>query len=88
MESSQLKPIIDALILAGVALITAATLVAEIGELECFDHPANLMAYAGLVPSEYSSDQNRRQGSIIQTGNSHIRRVVVEAAWHYRMRPE
>lgn len=87
-ESSLLKPLIDALqALRGIAFISAATLVAEIGDLERFDHPANLMAYAGVVPSEYSSDQNRHQGRITKAGNAHVRRIIIESAWHYRKKP-
>jgi transposase len=45
------------------------------------------MAYLGLVPSEYSSGQTERRGAITKAGNTHARRVLVEAAWHYRHRP-
>lgn len=71
----------------GVAEVTATTLVAEIGYFSRFEHPKQLMAYAGLVPSEYSSGGTRRQGRITKTGNAHVRRVVVEAAWSYRYPP-
>lgn len=87
-ESSLLKPLIDALqALRGIAFISAATLVAEIGDLERFDHPANLMAYAGVVSSEYSSDQSWHQGRITKAGNAHVRRIIIESAWHYRKKP-
>lgn len=73
--------------LRGVGLITAVTLVAEVGSFARFNHPGQLMAYAGLVPREHSSGATRRQGSITKAGNSHLRRVLGEAAWHARLRP-
>lgn len=87
-EESDQAPVIKALqCLRGVALITAATVVAEVGDLTRFTSPKELMSYAGLVPSEYSSSGKRRQGAITKSGNAHIRRTVVEAAWHYRRLP-
>ena len=65
--------------LRGVSLITATTLLAEIGDISRFDNPRQLMAYLGLVPSEHSSGERQRKGSITKTGNSHARRVLVEA---------
>ena len=73
--------------LRGVSLITAATVVAEAGDITRFTSPAKLMAYAGLVPSEHSSGKSISRGRITKTGNNHLRRVVVEAAWHYRHIP-
>ncbi|MGF7030266.1 transposase [Paenibacillus mucilaginosus] len=74
--------------LHGVALITATTLAAELGDLVGrFASPQQLMSYAGLVPSESSSGGSRRQGRITKVGNAHIRRVLVEAAWTYRSKP-
>jgi transposase len=73
--------------LRGVALVTAATLVAEIGDITRFKSPRQLMSYSGLVPSEHSSGGSQRRGSITKAGNAHIRHVVVEAAWHYRHIP-
>lgn len=70
--------------LRGVARITAIGLVAEIGDLSRFAHPRQLMAYLGLVPSEHSSGERVRRGSITKTGNSHARRLLTEAAWSYR----
>lgn len=72
--------------LRGVAEIAAVTIVAELGEISRFRTPRQLMAYSGLVPSEYSSGSTRRQGSITKTGNAHLRRVIVEAAWAYQFR--
>ena len=71
--------------LRGVSLIVAATVVAEIGDMNRFEKPKQLMAYLGLIPSEHSSGQSVRRGSITKTGNSHVRRVLVQAAWTYRM---
>jgi transposase len=80
-----LRPVVDALMaLRGVSLITAMTTLAELGDITRFDSPRELMAYLGLVPSEHSSGGSRRQGSITRTGNGHVRRVLVEAAWNYR----
>ena len=73
--------------LRGVGLVTAATLVAELGDLRRFEHPSQLMAYVGLVPSEHSSGGRQRRGAITKTGNAHVRHVLVEAAWHYRHAP-
>jgi transposase len=72
----------------GIHTVTAATLAAEIGDFARFTHPRQLMAYLGLVPSEHSSGRSRRQGPITRTGNGHVRRVLVEAAWSYRMRAQ
>jgi len=87
-ETCTHAPLIQALqALRGVALTTAATIVAEVGDITRFRKPTQLMAYAGLVPSEHSSGSRRRRGGITKTGNNHLRRVVVEAAWHYRHPP-
>ena len=81
-------PMIQALqSLRGVALITAASLVAEIGSFKRFRTPKQLMAYTGLVPSESSSGDLRRQGTITKTGNSHVRRLLIESSWSYRYQP-
>jgi transposase len=72
----------------GIQLVTAATLAAEIGDFARFPTARHFMAYLGLVPSEHSSGGTRRQGSITRTGNGHVRRVLVEAAWSYRMRAQ
>ena len=76
-------------LLRGVAKITATGVVAEVGNFSRFSKPSQLMAYAGVVPSEYSSGGpgKRKQGGITKTGNSHIRRLITEAAWAYRFRP-
>ncbi|NOV03050.1 IS110 family transposase, partial [Paenibacillus planticolens] len=88
-KSSCQAPMIRALQgLRGVALITATTLAAELGDIaKRFSHPRLLMSYAGLVPSEHSSGGRRWQGGITKAGNAHIRRVVIETAWSYRHSP-
>jgi transposase len=84
-QASRVWPVIEALMaLRGVSLLAATTIVAEIGDLKRFANAPQLMAYLGLVPSEYSSGGNTRRGGITKTGNSHVRRVLVEAAWTYR----
>jgi transposase len=73
----------------GVERITSMTLIAEVGQFLRFGNAAQTMDYVGLVPSEHSSGGpgKERRGSITKTGNAHVRRVIVEAAWHYRHRP-
>ena len=73
--------------LRGVDTLTAVGLVAEIGDFTAFKHPKLLASYLGLVPSESSSGERRRQGSITKAGSSHARRLLIEAAWHYRRHP-
>ena len=84
-QASAVWPIIEALMaLRGVSLLTAAIIMAEVGDLSRFTGAPQLMAYLGLVPSESSSGSTRHRGGITKTGNSHVRRVLVEAAWTYR----
>jgi transposase len=71
----------------GIAFRTALGLLAEIGDWRRFRHPRELAAYLGLVPSEYSSGDQRHRGHITKTGNTHARRLLIEAAWHYQHRP-
>jgi len=73
--------------LRGIDTLSAVGLCAEIGDFARFESPAKLMHYLGLVPSENSSGQQRRQGAITKTGSRHARRLLVEAAWHYRRPP-
>jgi transposase len=81
-------PLVTALqALRGVEMVSAVTLVAEIGDFRRFASASELMAFVGLVPSEHSSGGSRRQGRITRTGNTHVRRILVEAAWHYRRPP-
>lgn len=80
----RLAPVVEALqALRGVAPIVAITTVAEIGDITRFENPRQLMAYLGLIPSEYSSGPTVKRGSITKTGNGHVRRVLVEAAHAY-----
>lgn len=82
----RMAPVVKALqAMRGVSLIVATTTVAELGDLSRFDHPSKLMAHLGLVPSEYSSGDSIKRGPITKTGNSHVRRVLVEAAQAYRL---
>jgi transposase len=73
--------------LRGIDTLTAVGLCAEIGDWQRFARAAQLMSYLGLVPSEHSSGPTRRQGAITKTGSGHARRLLVEAAWHYRRAP-
>lgn len=78
-------PVIEGLMaLRGINLLTATTVVAELGDLKRFASAPQLMAYLGVVPSEHSSGASKSRGSITKTGNGHVRRVLVEAAWTYR----
>jgi transposase len=73
--------------LRGVAELSAVTIVSELGSLTRFAGPRQLMAYSGTVPSEDSSGKRTRRGGITKTGNAHLRRIAVESAWSYRLRP-
>ncbi|MCG8431247.1 MAG: IS110 family transposase [Candidatus Omnitrophica bacterium] len=68
----------------GVKVLTAMTILTELGDIRRFARPTGLMAFAGLVPSERSSGNVRRRGSITKCGSGELRRVLIEAAWHYR----
>jgi transposase len=72
----------------GFDAIAAITFIAEIGDLSRFEHPRALMAYLGLVPSEFSTGHSRHQGSITKSGNKHARRILVESAWTYRFKAQ
>jgi transposase len=74
--------------LRGIAKLAAATIVAEVGTLSRFARARQLMGYSGAVASEHSSGPRVRRGRITKTGNAHLRRIVVEAAWTYRHRPK
>jgi transposase len=73
--------------LRGVDTLTAVGLCSEVGDFERFARAEQLMSYVGLVPSESTTGQQRRLGSITKTGSAHARRLLIEAAWHYRPRP-
>lgn len=88
VESWSLRPLVKALqALRGVRLITAVILAAEIGNFARFASAPSLMSFIGFVPSEHSSGESTRRGRITRTGNRHVRRILVEAAWSYRFRP-
>lgn len=85
LEHWRMRPLVQALMtLRGVDEVVAISLVAELGELKRFARSPELMGYLGLVPSEHSSGQKRSLGAITKTGNSHARRMLIEAAWNYR----
>jgi transposase len=71
----------------GIKLVTAMTLASELGDVSRFERPDALMSFVGMVPSERSSGQSRRQGGITKSGNRHVRRVIIESAWSYRHKP-
>jgi transposase len=73
--------------LRGIDTLTAVGLVGEIGDFHTFGHPRRLDSFLGLVPSENSTGSKRRQGAITKAGSSHARRLLIEAAWHYRRAP-
>lgn len=82
------EPVVRALMsLRGLALLNAATLVAELGDLHRFSTAGQLMSYLGLVPSEDTTSDDRNQGGITKMGNGIARRALIEAAWHYRQPP-
>ena len=84
----EIRAVIEALqALRGVAQMTAATVVCELGSLARFRGPRQLMGYSGLVSREHSSGNRIQRGAITKTGNAHLRRVLVEAAWAYQHRP-
>lgn len=84
----RLRAIVAALqALRGVAQETAVTVALEFGSFSRFERAPQAMGYTGLVASEFSSGTKKRQGAITKTGNSHLRKALVEAAWHYRHRP-
>jgi len=82
------KPVVDRIgCFRGFKTQAAMVLAAELGDLRRFESPRQLMAYLGLVPSEHSSGDRRRLGGITKAGNTRVRHVLVQAAWHYRRRP-
>jgi transposase len=88
LASPALQEVItDLQALRGIAQISAVTIAAELGQVSRFDSARQLMGYCGAVPSENSSGQRTRRGSITKTGNAHLRRIVVEAAWSYQRPP-
>jgi transposase len=81
---SEFTPLVHRLgCLRGISTLTGFALAVEIGDWHRFTGNT-IGSFVGLVPSEYSSGSSRVQGSITKTGNSHVRRLLVEAAWHHR----
>jgi transposase len=88
LPSWGLAPIVEALqALRGIELVTAVTLVVEVGDIGRFESPRRLMAYIGLVPGERSTGETVRRGSITKMGNARLRHLLVESAWTYRHPP-
>jgi transposase len=73
--------------LRGISSLSAIGLACEVCDFGRFTHPRFLASYLGVVPSEDSSGEQRRQGAITKAGSKHARRLLVEAAWHYRRPP-
>ena len=85
-KQSRLYPLIKALqSMRGISLIVGATLASELGDISRFEHPEELMAYLGLIPSEQSSGDKQRKGSITKTGNGHVRKALIASAQAYRL---
>lgn len=88
MQASPLAPLWSALqVMRGLSTVTASVLIAELGDLSRFAHPCQLMAYAGLTSGEHSSGSRQQRGGITRAGNSAVRHVLVEMAWHYLKQP-
>jgi transposase len=88
VDTWSLAPTVKALqAMRGINLLSAVILAAEIADFARFESAPRFMSFVGLVPSERSSGEGRVQGSITHAGNGHVRRSLVEAAWHYRHRP-
>jgi transposase len=84
----QIQQVVRALqALRGVGKLVAVTVVAEVGSLSRFPSARKLMGYSGMVSSEYTTGKHVRRGGITKTGNAHLRRVIVEAAWAYQHKP-
>lgn len=82
----RLEPVVKALqSLRGISLISAVTVIAELGDLTRFDNPAKLMAYLGLIPMEHSSGPKIKKGPITKAGNTHVRKALIESAQAYRL---
>jgi len=84
-QTWRLRPVVQALQgMRGINLISAATIICELGDLSRFEQPTKLMAYLGLIPSEHSSGETSKKGPITKTGNTHVRRAFIESAQAYR----
>lgn len=74
--------------LRGIDTLSALGLAVEIGDFHRFKGAEKFMGFVGLVPSEHSSGEKRARGSITKVGNTHVRRLLIEAAWHSRRQPK
>ena len=89
LDKWRLKPAVEALMaMKGFQIVAAMILVSELGALDRFTHPRQMMAYLGLIPSENTSSEKRRQGAITKCGNAHARWLLVECAQHYLTPPK
>lgn len=89
LEKWRLAPAVRALMaMKGFQTVAAMIVVSELGEVHRFGHPRQVMAYLGLVPTENTSSDKRRQGSISKCGNAHARWLLVECAQHYAVPPK
>jgi transposase len=87
-EAWDRAPLVKALqAMRGVEFVTAVTVAAEVGDFRRFATAGDFMGYVGLIPTEQTSGETRRRGPITKTGNAHVRRLLVESAWHYRRQP-
>jgi transposase len=88
LASPEVQDVINGLqALRGIARISAVTIAAELGQISRFESARKLMGYSGAMPSEDSSGERTQRGSITKTGNAHLRRIAVEAAWNYGSHP-
>jgi transposase len=88
LDLAPLRPRVERLrCFRGIDDLTALTIAAELGDARRFATAPSLMAFVGLIPSEHASGTKQARGAITKTGNAHLRRVLVEAAWHYRHHP-
>jgi transposase len=88
LELDPLRPRVERLrCFRGIDDLTALTIAAELGDARRFPTAPSAMAFVGLVPAEHSSGTKHARGAITKTGNAHLRRVLVESAWHYRHHP-
>lgn len=89
LPSWRLEPAVRAMMaMKGFRSVAAMILVSELGAIERFSHPRQVMAYLGLIPSEHTSSDKRRQGRITKCGNAHVRWLLVECAQHYATPPK
>jgi transposase len=89
LEKWRLEPAVRALMaMKGFQTVAAMIVVSELGEVHRFAHPRQVMAYLGLVPTENTSSDKRRQGRITKCGNAHVRWLLVECAQHYAAPPK